>query len=287
MNTTKFSEILTILENLDGWLTKLGIKPKTDRVHRAIEVVRQAQEGWRKLRETGKPTKIGNIENFYFGMIEAFEFYDIFRAFENERSEFLTPKLERALSGPFLPAEATNKNSDGRNTMFELALAADLRLGGIDVCVGEPDIKLTLDNQRFLIECKRPFREHSVRANVRGAADQLAIQLRNDPDAVGIIAISVSRVLNPGTKVFVAPSEEDRERLGDRLETMMREREGDWRNYDLHPATLAVLFHVRTPGIFEDENPLMKMSYACVMSTGRAKDRFVILEKKLKPLLSY
>jgi hypothetical protein len=287
MNTTKFSEILTALENLDAWLTKLGIKPKTDRVHRAIEVVRQAQEGWRKLRETGKPAKIGNIEDYYFGMIEAFEFCDIFRAFEKERPEFLAPKLERALSGPFRPAEETHKNSDGRNTMFELALAADLRLGGADVCVGEPDIKLTLDNQLFLVECKRPFREHSIHANVRGAADQLARQLRNDQDAAGIIAISVSRVFNPGTKLFVAPSEEDRERFGDRLEAMMREREDDWNNYNLHPATVAVLFHVRTPGVFEDQNLLTKMSYACVTSTGHAKDRFGILEKKLKPLLSY
>lgn len=287
MNTIKFSEILATLENLDGWLTKLGIKPKTDRVHRAIEVVRQAQEGWRKLHETGNPTKIGNIEDYYFGMIEAFEFCDIFRAFENERSEFLAPKLERALSGPSRPAVETNKNSDGRNMMFELALAADLRLGGADVCIGEPDIKLTLDNQRFLVECKRPFREHSVHANVRGAADQLATQLRNDPDAAGIIAISLSRVLNPGTKLFVAPSGEDRERLGDRLETMMREREDDWRKCDLHPATVAVLFHVRTPGVFEDQNLLTKMSYACVTSTGRTKDRFAILEKKLKPLLFY
>lgn len=287
MRTTKFSEVLSTLENLDDWLTQLGIKPKTDRIHWAIEVVRQGQDGWRKLRETSKLTKIGNAEDYYFGIFEAFEFCDIFRAFENERSESLAPKLERALSGPLRPAEETSRNSDGRNTMFELAFAADLRLGGADVYIGEPDISLTLDRQRYLIECKRPFREHSVRANVREAADQLGTQLQKNIGAAGLIAISVSRIFNPGTKLFVVPSEHERERLGDRLEAMMREREKDWKTCDLHPNTSAVLFHLRTPGIIEDQDLLTMMSYACVMPTGGAKDQFAILEKKLKFLLFY
>ncbi len=67
----------------------------------------------------------------------------------------------------------------------------------------------------------------------------------------------------------------------------MREREGDWRKYDLHSAVAAVLFHVRTPGVFEDQDLLTTMSYVCVMSSGQAKERFAILEKNLRPLLAY
>ncbi len=199
MVTTRFSEILGTLEHLDRWLTSLGIKPNRDRIHRALEVVRQAHEGWKKLRETGKPTKIGNVDDYYFGLVEAMEFCDVFRAFRCENPASLGTKLERALSGPFRPADETTKNSHGRNTMFELALAADLKLRGADVAIGEPDIKLTIDNHRFLIECKRPFREDSIRANIRGAADQLESSLKADAGATGIIAISVSRLFNPGT----------------------------------------------------------------------------------------
>jgi hypothetical protein len=37
-----------------------------------------------KTRETVQASKIGNIDDYYFGLVEAFEFCDIFRAFQNE-----------------------------------------------------------------------------------------------------------------------------------------------------------------------------------------------------------
>jgi hypothetical protein len=135
MVTTKFSDVLSALETLDPWLATMGIRPNEDRVHHAIEIVRRANEGWKKLRETEQPARIGNVDDYYFGLIEALEFLDIFRAFWHEGPELLRPKLERALSGPLRAKDETNKSSDGRNTMFELALAADLRLRGADEIV--------------------------------------------------------------------------------------------------------------------------------------------------------
>jgi hypothetical protein len=213
MKTAKFSEILDALKNLDGWLASLGIKSNTDRIHHAVEIVEKANKGWKKLRESNEPTKIGHVDDYYFGLVEALEFSDIFRAFEKDDPKVMGPKLERALSGPLRPADETPKNSDGRNTMFELAFAAQLRLRGAEVSVGEPDIAVTLSGRRFLIECKRPFREDSVRANVRDAAEQLKGHLEADSDAGGIVAISATRILNPGTKLFVVPTEAARERL--------------------------------------------------------------------------
>jgi hypothetical protein len=285
MKTTKFAEILDTLRNLDAWLASLGIRPNSDRIHRAIEIVQEAHEGWKRVRESKEPTKIGNIDDYYFGLVEAHEFCDIFRAFEKEDPKLIEPKLERALSGPIRPADETAKTTDGRNTMFELALAAQLRLGGADVSVGEPDISVTLSGKRFLVECKRPFREDSIRANVRGAADQLKGHLDSDSGAAGIIAVSVGRVLNPGTKLFVAPSEADKEHLGDRVEKLMRETEGNWKKNDFHPRITAVSFHLRTPGVLEDRDLFTAMSFVCLMPVGKQQG-FEILNKALPPLLS-
>src|SRR5256885_12747277 len=254
MKTTKFSEILETLKNLDGWLASLGIKPNTDRIHHAVEIVEKASEGWKKFRECNETTRIGNVDDYYFGLVEALEFIDIFRAFEKYDPKVIGPKLDRALSGPLRPADETAKTADGRNIMFELAFAAQLKLGGAEVLVGEPDIVVSLSGRRFLIECKRPFREDSVRANVRGAAEQLKRHLEADSEAAGIIAISVTRILNPGTKLFVAPSEAAKERLGDRIEQLMREAEKGWKKDEFHPRIATVLFHVRTPGVVEDRD---------------------------------
>src|SRR2546421_2542385 len=176
------------------------------------------------------------------GVVEALEFSDILRAVEKDDPKVIGSKLERALSGPLRPADETPKNSDGRNTMFELAFAAQLRLAGAEVSVGEPDIAVTLSGRRFLIECKRPFREDSVRANVRGAAEQLKAHLEANSEAAGIVAISVTRILKPGTKLFVAPTKAARERLGDRVEQLMRESEQGWQKYEFHPRVPTVSF---------------------------------------------
>jgi hypothetical protein len=182
------------------------------------------------------------------------------------------------------PADETTQNADGRNTMFELAFAAQLRLSGADVSVGEPDIAVTLSGRRFLIECKRPFREDSVRANVRGAAEQLKRHLEADSEVAGIVAISVTRILNPGTRLFVAASEAAKERLGDRIEQLMRETEKGWKKDEFHTRIATVLFHVSTPGVIEDRDLLTMMSYVVARPIGK-EHGFEILSKALPELM--
>jgi len=48
-------------------------------------------------------------------------------------------------SGPFMPVAETKQNSDARNMQFELALAAEWRLNGLNVSMGEqtPSISTT------------------------------------------------------------------------------------------------------------------------------------------------
>jgi len=284
MKTIKFFEILERLKDVDRWFLSLGIRSNTDRIHYAVEIVEKAYKGWKKFRESNEPTKIGNVDEYYFGLVEALEFTDIFRAFEKDDPKVIGPKLERALSGPLRPADETTKNTDGRNTMFELAFAAQLRLAGAEVSVGEPDIAVTLSGKRFLIECKRPFREDSVKANVRGAAEQLKAYLEADSEAAGIVAISVARILNPGTKLFVAASESAKERLGDRIELLMRETEKSWKKDEFHSRIATVLFHVSTPGVIEDRDLFTMMSYVVARPVGN-EYKFEILRKALPELV--
>lgn len=286
MITVRYREILTTLAELDPWLDKLGIQPKRDRIHQALEIVQRAEEGYRKFRATREPTKIGNVGDFYFGLTEALEFHDIFQAFQHERPERVRPKLERALSGPLRPEEETTKNADARNVMFELALAAQLRLRGADVTVGEPDLTLRLNGLLFFVECKRPFREESIRPNVRDAAGQLRAKLdaNEGAAALGIIAISVSRIFNPGTKIFQAATESSKERLGDQLQKMMFANERHWARLDLHPRVVAVLFHVSTPGVVEDKDIITMMTYSTVTPVGKEGPAFSVLKEKLPPL---
>jgi hypothetical protein len=137
--------------------------------------------------------------------------------FVKKTQSVLGPKLDRALSGTIDPAKETHKNSDGRNTMFELSLAAEWRRSGLNVEIGEPDIKLTVGNQVFLVECKRPFTWPGIVSCLRHA--QAAItrtwsestprhsQRRHcDP---------LNRVINEGQLLFFTESVADKVRVGD------------------------------------------------------------------------
>lgn len=164
--------------------------------------------------------------------------------------------------------------------MFELALAAQLRLNGAEVTIGEPDITITLSGKPFIVECKRPFRVESIRSNVRDAADQLYYHLEGNSEAGGIVAVSATRLLNPGGKVFVARKESDKKLLGDRLQQVMREAEPGWVKHEFHPRVCGILFHVRTPGVVEDQDLLIMASYVIASPVGR-EYRFDLL----KPVL--
>jgi hypothetical protein len=111
------------------------------------------------------------------GLFEALEIHEIVEAFGGDSSPALKAKLVRALCGPISPFDEQPKNSEARNMMFELSLAADWKNAGSEVELGEPDIKLRAPAAVFPTECKRPFSENSVRKNLEEAASQLGDEL--------------------------------------------------------------------------------------------------------------
>ena len=113
--------------------------------------------------------------------VPALEAYNIYRAFHKDSSPVPVETLKRALSGPLQPIEENQKNRDGRNIWFELTLAAEWRLRGASVSLGEPDLRLTRDGIPFLVACKRPASNQNIDANLRAAFKQLEANLDTVP----------------------------------------------------------------------------------------------------------
>jgi hypothetical protein len=208
LRTTKIDEdSLRYLEALETWLSDLGMQ-KYDRIHEAIEVVREADKQRLALPGPAPSNEfLGDepfaMRRFLYANLDVTEFLDIFDAFRAEPYDRIAPKLARALSGPFMPLAETKDNADARNIQFELTLAAEWRLYGLNVSIGEPDLTLSAGATNFIIECKRPYREESIRANIRGAKHQLATRLDMAESFFGAVAISVSRILVPGTHTLM------------------------------------------------------------------------------------
>ena len=285
MKIASFSEMLQKLAGLDTWLISLGITPKNDRWHEAAKVVQRAKEQ-RELIDRGGERKF--IANYIPGLFDATEIHEIMRAFSGCTSAAIKEKILRASSGPIAPLEEQPKNSVARNTMFELSLAADWKNGGAVVELGEPDIRVQFDDTVYLVECKRPFYDHSVLANIKDAAGKLGEELDKGPNrkAFGIIAISVSRVFDRGDRICRAPANEGRRAIREALEELIEEHREQWQRKalrDFHERIVAVLFQLAVPWDIEGER-LINASAVNLVQIGKIAEGWKILEKNMAPL---
>lgn len=276
----KYADLIADLEGIDCWLDRLGLNSKQDRAHFAIDILRQAERDFQEAQAAGRAAPIGDVDNYMFGICEALETRDIYRAFKDERTERLASTLERALSGPHQPALENERNADGRNVGFELAIAADLRLRGAAITLEEPDLKLTVDGHNYLLACKRPLRHAGIPACIRGATRQLRKALNHDGEqAHGVIAISVSRILNPGTHFFIRHLEV----LGDRAHELLKENEDLCQKAARDvPSICAVLFHIATPGKLE--GVLVRMNFSVLYDVGVPSAAFERIACHIDPM---
>jgi hypothetical protein len=272
MERMGFDSALETLTKLDGFLNSLGLPVKKDRWHEAGLMVRRAKEQREHIESGGQ---LRPIENYVPGLFEALEIHKIIRAFSTDRSQALKDKVSRALCGPISPLDEQPKNSEARNAMFELSLAADWKNGGADVKLSEPDIQIGFGNTRFLVECKRPFYAHSVRANIKNATQQLETTLAapGHEDSFGVIAVSLNRVFSPGNRVCCAPVEEGRTIITNTLLELVERNKSAWKFNRFRGRIVAVTLHLAAPWEV-DKRALVYLSTCKFFPTGRFEDAF-------------
>lgn len=285
MRVASFDAVLESLNKLDPWLQSLGIEPKSDRWHQAVQMVKKAKKQ-REIVEGGGSR--GQINNYMDGLFEALEIHEIVVAFNGDSSPALKAKLMRALCGPISPFDEEPKNSDARNTMFELSLAADWKNAGSEIEVGEPDIKLRAATAVFQTECKRPFSENSVRKNIEEAASQLGKELDRSSNELdyGIVAVSLSRVFTKGNLGCYAPAGMGKEIIGEALADMLDENAQSWglrRFREMHPRIVAVMFQLAAPWDIGGAR-LIHLSTSNFIETGNNAVGWKILREHIESL---
>jgi hypothetical protein len=189
-------------------------------------------------------------------------------------------KLARVLQGPPLPTDENANTTEGRNVLFELTMASKLWRAGLEPQLGEPDIRCWVDGRAVYVECKRPFSRRGARQAYTDALGQLAAALRDAPvGGRGIVALSITRFVNPGDRVFV----HEREAIGQAQLSAEMTRAAQWlMRPTLWPAppegTIGLLWHVITPGFDRSQNLLVAVQQLNVQPTrppGSADERLL------------
>jgi hypothetical protein len=108
-----------------------------------------------------------------------------------------TGRLSHISDGEAIYADA-REDDPGRQHAFPFLVACRFNVPNAEIAFEEPsDVYVELDDQAVLVECKRVGTQAALGRRLRQAYRQLSEHRRADFAGLGVIAIEITRVLNP------------------------------------------------------------------------------------------
>jgi hypothetical protein len=260
MQRLRFEEILRRLDRSLAFCRTLDLSDKVEQsrfmvyrhiIEQLIQIVSPhvVQGPWELLLGDA-----ADCIKYHIALMESLEFSN---ALHDVRSLHRT-MLQRTIRGilnanaPMLPLDENANSNESRNRLFELNLASKLVRANLNPSFEEPDLSCEVDGKRFFIACKRPFSSSKVIRWIYEAKDQILTTLKaytlkdGSIGARGVIAISLSKVLNPGDQLARYSDEvEGRIRLQNELQKITDSTEKVWKK--LGKKIVGILFHIITP----------------------------------------
>jgi len=243
-----FSTLQTELFDINQWLGSLGFTNS----HRITRYTANIAEIMAKA-ESSPAEKVyadifkdGRVSEILSSIVEAVEFVDTITILREKRVQIPKNLLRNVLSGDPDAAKEDASSNAARNFMFELFIASSFAASGIKVTLAEPDVKLEFEGRRVLIACKRVLSEKGIEGRMVEAVGQVDKHSSMDGD-VGLIAISVTRLINKGDAIWgLNGDEEITPFLTSKLEEIITAQLPSLNLID-SPRILGVLFHLATP----------------------------------------
>jgi hypothetical protein len=258
ITTVTFSELAANLQKVAAWLGRLGIDEPPTRLGYYRRVMQQLADA----HACGNKDALSALwPSSMVPLFEAEELVNIHHWLsEPEHDDYVRERMRIVASGrPSYTDEDTSSGNRARNTAFELAVAARIVGGGLQLDRSVPsDVAVRVATRTVVVECKRPQSEDALERNVDDARRQLRkrYKLAKRPGYVGVIAVDLTKILNPNHDLLRGfPAAEIGDVLGGAMEEYSREHERVWqKNRD--PQTAAVLLRLNIMARLADDTGL-------------------------------
>jgi hypothetical protein len=192
------------LEDLCARLKAAGYRLESSRLDIYRETFATNELLIRENRDSELLSKIP-FPRFLNDFHESNEILEACDEFPNLNTPGLRDRLERVLSGTRKLEEETPATGGPRNLLFELVMAATLKRTGFHVHLNRiEDVFFELAGTPCFVECKRVYSQRKLGERIGQAAGQIRTRCDDSRNsrATGIVAVDVSRLLNPGTHLF-------------------------------------------------------------------------------------
>lgn len=249
--TTSYDDVAARLQAAVDWLESLGIAHEPTRLgeyRRAIDALTQAKDRSTILRQ-----QLPAINNAIY---EAFELIDVHGALAGKYDDDIVRHLKQVAGGPATysdenPASSSNR---ARNIAFELAVMAYLAKAGLLLYfTTAADVTCVFENRTLLFECKRPQSLDVVDRRVKDGLEQLKKRINTLQKATrrGLVALELTKAINPKFEVFVTQSEDEIGRsMTEQVDRFIARYKPSWENPRCNQ-TIGVLVRLRQMNIVE------------------------------------
>lgn len=229
IDSESYEDTLKSYEYALEWMQKIGVNLGAGRTSHYESLVSYWAESYRTASiEEGKRI----FPSFVNSMLEIHDFVSVYKAFKDIPAAKLGgigAKLNKAVNGPITLEEETPASTTARNFLFEALVAARLHapVRGASAILDAPsDTGVLFGGNKIWVECKRVTSERKIEKNVRKASRQLEEVLHKKMGARnrGMVALDVSKIFNPGDRIFVRESDAHLLQSVDRLMNDLIER---------------------------------------------------------------
>jgi hypothetical protein len=241
-------EFVAELGEIDRWLDFQGIKQhnrfrayeKNIAWLRKHDTEDERGQVYQQLASEGRLTEVLST------MVDSIEIVETIPVLRDCHVEIPMDLLRTAFSGP---ADALRENfmsNKARNAMFELNMAAMVARHGLKpaLSTANPDISFEFNKRHIKIECKRAMTESGVFELIRKGIGQLKKSVDHGTSDLGIVAISLSRLLNSGDMVIV--TSDPHGMLTDCLRSFLKQAEHRLGGM-AKPWVMGLLFYLSSP----------------------------------------
>jgi hypothetical protein len=201
-------QFVSELDVILTWAAQNGVERFT-RFHlyrRNIDWLRANDDEADRPRIYAQLSREGRLTEILSTMAETIELVEVIPALWQHDVEVPGELLSRAFSGPVVMFQEDASSNKARNAVFELSMAAMAARAGLKPSLnnGNPDVSFSFENRFIKMECKRVLSENKILGRLREGIKQLEKSVRSDLSDVGLVAISLAKLLNPGDRILVS-----------------------------------------------------------------------------------
>lgn len=249
VNRHTLQEIARDYEAAVSWVAAVGFPVARGRLSEYRRIISDLSEnfeekGWGDLDDDNHRQLVCTA------LLEVRELVSIYRGLASLPEVDATKDLHHYIKGPFSPTMevAHNASNRPRNIGFELYLNALFAFANLRPLYGSnADLSFDYMNQTFFVEAKRPTNPQAAESLIRDANKQLSRRLKElrSHHARGLIALDLTKVINPQNKIMSVFSEDHLSSLMyNEDERQIAALRTHW-HHGRHKRTIGVLLHYR------------------------------------------